>query len=180
MFLGIMAGLTTGALWGLTFVAPRAVSPFTEVDLAIVRYGVFCIVSILSMRLARSKQNFVSRRQMIIALLLGSVGYIGNFLMTAFAVRLAGATIPPIIIGVMPVALAVVGNLNKRAIPWRSLAFPLVLISVGVMTANVWGLATADHGRSQMNVLLGIACSIGALLIWIVYGILNASVMRTC
>lgn len=29
MLVGILAGLTTCALWGLTFIAPKAVEPFS-------------------------------------------------------------------------------------------------------------------------------------------------------
>jgi len=33
MLIGILAGLTTCALWGLTFIAPRAVDPASTLDL---------------------------------------------------------------------------------------------------------------------------------------------------
>ncbi len=35
MLAGILAGLTTCALWGLTFVAPRAIDPFSTFDLTV-------------------------------------------------------------------------------------------------------------------------------------------------
>jgi drug/metabolite transporter (DMT)-like permease len=41
MLIGLLAGLGAGAFWGMTFVAPRAVSPYSEVDLAILRYLAF-------------------------------------------------------------------------------------------------------------------------------------------
>ncbi|MGI2031161.1 hypothetical protein ACRQ1B_02095 [Rhizobium panacihumi] len=40
MLIGILAGLGTCALWGLTFIAPRAVAPFTAWDLTVARRGI--------------------------------------------------------------------------------------------------------------------------------------------
>jgi drug/metabolite transporter (DMT)-like permease len=48
MLLGIIAGLTTCALWGLTFVAPRAVTPFTAWDLTIARYCIFGLTCLIT------------------------------------------------------------------------------------------------------------------------------------
>ena len=53
MLVGLIAGLATGALWGLTFVAPRAIRPFTELDLAIARYAIFGLISLGLMILPR-------------------------------------------------------------------------------------------------------------------------------
>jgi len=39
MLIGILAGLATCALWGLTFIAPRVVDPFSTWDLTVARYG---------------------------------------------------------------------------------------------------------------------------------------------
>lgn len=49
MFYGIIAGLTTCALWGLTFVAPRTVAPFSAWDLTMARYGIFGLACLLLM-----------------------------------------------------------------------------------------------------------------------------------
>ncbi len=49
MALGLLAGLLTCALWGLTFVAARLVHPFTLWDITIARYGIFGLACILSM-----------------------------------------------------------------------------------------------------------------------------------
>ena len=49
MLLGILAGLATCALWGFTFVAPRAVEPFTAWDLTVARYGIFGLACALLM-----------------------------------------------------------------------------------------------------------------------------------
>jgi drug/metabolite transporter (DMT)-like permease len=177
MLKGILAGLTTCALWGLTFVAPRTVNPFSPWDLTIARYGIFGFASALLMIHPRFRPTNFSSRRLIIGLLLGGGGYVGYFLSVAYAVRLAGAAIPPLIIGSMPVLLAVIANLRDKTIRWRSLAAPLGLVAGGVLIVNVATIGEAPSEEVR-EILVGGACAGLALAIWIAYGLVNAAVMR--
>ncbi|AFL50636.1 drug/metabolite transporter (DMT)-like permease [Sinorhizobium fredii] len=176
MPIGIIAGLTTCALWGLTFVAPRAVEPFSAWDLTIARYCVFGIACLLLMLHPRFRPTGIALPRSAIGLLLGGVGYVGYFVSAAFAVRLAGAAIPPLIIGTMPVFLAVIANLRERSVSWRALALPLVLIAVGVAIVNIAAIRTVQSVDTGA-ILLGMLSACAALCIWIVYGMVNAAVM---
>ncbi|MCD2171883.1 DMT family transporter [Rhizobium sp. C4] len=176
MYLGILAGLTTCALWGLTFVAPRAVMPFSAFDLAATRYGVFGVTCILLMFHRRFRPTGLSLRLWIFGILLGSVGYAGYFLLVSFAVKDAGAVIPPLITGLMPVLLPIIANFRENALPWRALAFPLSLIVVGLVVANASSIAHIDVAGT--SVVTGVLWSTVALIVWIGYGIGNAAVMR--
>lgn len=178
MLIGIFAGLVTGALWGLTFVAPRAVVPFTEVDLAIARYAIFGVASFILMLSPNFRPTGIRRGQKIIALLLGGAGYVSYFIAAALAVRFAGPAIPPLIIGILPVALAVIGNWRDDTVSWQTLAVPLGLIAAGVLVVNLWSLWSADPVRTRGDIALGILCATLALVIWIVYGVVNARAMR--
>lgn len=178
MLLGIIAGLTTCALWGLTFVAPRAVAPFTAWDLTIARYGIFGLVCLLMMFDRRFRPMGMTPSRFLIGLLLGGAGYVGYFVSAAFAVQLAGAAIPPVIIGTMPVFLAIIGNIQDRSAPWHALAFPLAMIATGVVIVNVATIRAADLSTTA-GIILGILASSVALAIWIVYGLANAAVMRS-
>lgn len=177
MLIGILAGLTTCALWGLTFVAPRIVEPFSAWDLTIARYGIFGLACALLMFHPRFRPTGLSPGQMTIGLLLGGVGYVGNFVSAAYAVKLAAAAIPPLIIGTMPVFLAIIANMRDRSAPWRLLALPLALIAAGVGIVNVATISAADVQQTHA-ILLGTLCAVAALVFWIGYGLVNASVMR--
>ncbi|RKE85691.1 DMT family transporter [Rhizobium sp. AG855] len=178
MFYGIMAGLITCALWGLTFVAPRAVAPFTTWDLTMARYGVFGLACLLLMIDRRFRPRGLAPGRILTGLLLGGAGYVGYFVCAAFAVQLAGAAIPPIIIGTMPVFLAIIANLRDRSIAWSRLALPLTLIAIGVALVN--GATIKDAGVSEtMPIVGGLLLSTAALGIWITYGLVNAAVMRS-
>src|SRR6185503_2952665 len=178
MFAGVLAGITTGALWGLTFVAARVVHPFTEVDLAIARYTIFGLTSLLLMIRPAFRPTGIRRSHAATALLLGSVGYVGYFIAATLAVKLAGPAVPPLIVGLLPVILAVIGNRANTDVCWRRLIAPLAMIFAGVAIANLWTLIDADSGGERRDVLLGIACSLVALGLWIAYGVINAKAMR--
>ena len=175
---GILAGLVTGALWGLTFVAPRAVAPFSAVDLAIARYLIYSVASVTLMMWPAFRPRGIRLKYSLIAILLGSAGYIGYFLAAAFAVRYAGAAVPPLVIGLLPVALAIIGNWTNADVRWSRLILPLSMICSGVLLINVRAILDAGAITARNNVLLGVLCAYVALAIWIAYGVINAKALR--
>jgi drug/metabolite transporter (DMT)-like permease len=177
MYLSILAGLTTCALWGLTFAGPRAVAPFSAYDLAAGRYGLFGMTCIVLMLHPRFRPRGLPLRMWITGILLGSVGYAGYFLLVSIAVRDAGAVIPPLITGLMPVFLPIMANIRENALPWRALALPLSLIVLGLLVANVSVLIEFDSATSS-SILTGALWATLALIVAIGYGMGNASVMR--
>lgn len=176
MYLGILAGLTTCALWGLTFVAPRAIAPFSAFDLAAARYGVFGVTCVLLMLNRRFRPTGLPPRLWVSGILLGSIGYAGYFLLVSFAVKDAGAVIPPLITGLMPVLLPIIANLRENALPWRALALPLSLVVIGLVVANASTLSHVDVAGPA--VVSGVLWAVAALVVWIGYGIGNAAIMR--
>ncbi|MBY3211787.1 DMT family transporter [Rhizobium laguerreae] len=178
MLLGIIAGLITCALWGLTFLAPRAVAPFTAGDLTIARYGIFGLACLLLMADRRFRPIGIARSRLLIGLLLGGGGYVGYFISVAFAVQLAGAAAPPVIIGTMPVFLAIIANIRDHSVPWKALVLPLALIAIGVAIVSAATVSAADIADTE-SILLGVLASLAALSIWIAYGLANAAVMRS-
>ncbi|KQY34224.1 permease [Rhizobium sp. Root483D2] len=178
MLFGIIAGLFTCALWGLTFVAPRAVEPLTAWDLTVARYGVFRMACALLMLDRRFRPSGIASLRLLTGLLLGGAGYVGYFVCVAFAVQLAGAAVPPVIVGTMPVFLAIIGNRRDRSVAWRALALPLLLTVAGVAIVNIAALRDIN-AAGMPSIGLGILASMAALAIWIVYGLVNAAVMRS-
>lgn len=178
MLLGILAGLTTCALWGLTFVAARLVHPFTLFDITIARYAIFGITCALTMLHPRFRLQGVSSQRIFIGMMLGVIGYVGYFVLASQAVLLAGAVVPPLIIGIMPVILPAIANLMDKSVDWRRLALPLLMIAGGIAVVNVELVAKLDLDGQRM-MLAGAGCAVAALLVWVLYGIINARIMRS-
>lgn len=178
MLIGILCGLATCALWGLSFVAPRVVAPYTTIDLTVARYGLFAAVSLILMINPRFRPVGLRRSLVLTGIALGSFGYVGYFMSISYAVRYAGTAIPPLVIGTMPVLLAVIANFKDRSIGWSALALPLILIAAGIGWVNVSIFATTSAG-DQTGILLGIAAALIGLALWVVYGLVSAGVMQS-
>lgn len=180
MPIGILAGLAAGALWGLTFVAPRAVAPYSEIDLAILRYLAFGLTSLALMALHPSfRPGRMSLRRMGLALWLGLSGFVIYYLCVAFSVSLAGPAIAPLVIGGLPLVLAVYGNWREQNVPWRAIAGPLLLIAAGLAVVNVATIQNAGSIAAQRNVLWGFLLALLGLTVWFLYAITNAKAMRS-
>ncbi len=179
MLIGLMAGLAAGAFWGLTFVAPTAVKPYSEVDLAILRFLAFGMVSLALMASSkRFRPGTIKPRQMLLALWLGFSGYVVYYIFVAFSVSLAGPAIAPLVIGALPVLLAIYGNWQDGAVPWRLLALPLALIVAGLAVINGATIGAAATATQQSDVVLGFLLALCALANWFVYAVLNARALR--
>ncbi|MCO5732872.1 DMT family transporter [Rhizobium sp. SSA_523] len=177
MLLGILAGLTTCALWGLTFVAARLVHPFSLFDITIGRYAVFGLTCLLTMLHPRLRLRGIGASRIITGMMLGIIGYVGYFVLASQAVILAGPVVPPLIIGIMPVILPAIANLMEQTIAWRKLLLPLAMIAAGIAAVNLDLVSRLDLDGQRM-MLAGAGCAVAALLVWVLYGIINARIMR--
>lgn len=179
MLTGILMGLAAGALWGLTFVAPRAVAPYSEIDLAILRYAAFGLTSLALMAVGpRFRPGRLTPRKMVLALWLGLSGFVVYYVCVAFAVSLSGPAIAPLVIGALPVMLALYGNWRERNVPWSHIAPSLGLIALGLLVVNAAAFSTASTPGDQRNVLLGLGLAVLGLFVWFLYAITNARAMR--
>jgi drug/metabolite transporter (DMT)-like permease len=179
MLTGLLAGLAAGAFWGLTFVAPTAVKPYTEIDLAIFRYLAFGGMSLLLMAAsARFRPRGLSAADAWTALFLGLTGYVTYYVFVAYAVTLSGPAIAPLIIGSLPLLLAVYGNWQDRSLPWAKLAGPLALIAAGLAVINGATIAASPPGGARAQIAAGIALACCGLFVWFSYAVVNARVMR--
>ncbi len=173
-------GLAAGALWGLTFVAPRAVAPYSEIDLAVFRYGLFGLMSFALMAMHRRfRPGRLTWRLTALAVWLGLSGFVIYYVCVAFSVSLAGPAIAPLVIGALPVMLAIYGNWRERSISWGAIAAPLMLIAAGLATVNVAAFAVAGTADGRGRVLLGLALAVVGLSVWFLYAITNARIMRS-
>jgi drug/metabolite transporter (DMT)-like permease len=179
MLAGILAGLLAGALWGLTFVAPSAVRPYGEIDLAVLRYGAFGLTSLALIALApQCRPGRLTLKQLLIAIWLGLSGFVVYYVCVAFSVTLAGPAIAPLVIGALPVLLAIYGNWREKAVRWGNVVLPLGLIAAGLLAVNLPAFAAAGTAGDQRRVLLGLLLAVLGLIVWFLYAITNARIMR--
>lgn len=191
MYRGIVTGalfaLAAGLMWGLVFVGPLLLADYPAALLAFGRYLALGVIAVPLALADRAALAQLTRADWAQALQLAAIGNIAYYLFLAAAIQRAGAPLPTMIIGTLPVVIAIVANLRSRRcdrreapLPWRRLAPSLASIAAGlalVHNAELAALraeANADLGRYAAGALL----AVGALVCWTWYPIRNADWLR--
>ena len=188
MWIGTLFALAAGLMWGLVFVAPLLLPQYPAAVLSVGRYLAFGLIALPLAMLDRKRLAQLSRSDWIEALKLAAVGNLLYYLCLAAAIQRAGGPLPTMIIGTLPVVIAVSSNLRRSAavraregrLAWHRLAPSLVLIALGIGFVNHAELVhlhaqdSAEPARYAAGVLLAVA----AVACWTWYPIRNADWLR--
>jgi drug/metabolite transporter (DMT)-like permease len=151
MWIGTLFALAAGLMWGLVFVGPLWLHDYPAVLLSFGRYLAFGLIALPLGWLDRAELRRLRRADWLEAAKLSLVGNIVYYLFLASALQRAGGPLPTMIIGTLPVVIAVVSNRrNARRdglLPWRRLAPSLVLIGAGLLLVNRAELAHSGPTR---------------------------------
>ncbi|MBB2202868.1 DMT family transporter [Gluconacetobacter tumulisoli] len=172
---GILAGLATGALWALTFIAPLVSSPYSAFDLTACRYVAFGVVSLMLL----APDGFAALRRLTradcqVLVLLGFTGNVGYYLALSLAIPLAGPPAVALVIGCLPVLMCVLGR-RTSGLPFRRLMPSLLCILLGLALVNGVALLQARAGGVVRGPLWGLLLAVGAMVLWSWYGMRNAA-----
>lgn len=179
---GIAAGLGAGAFWGTTFVAPLMAPGFSSVDYTAGRFiacGLFSLVWMLWQTL-RSPANrrtglWPDAVQARAALWLSVLGYTGYYLLLVYGIADAGAALPALIIGTLPVWMMLLGK--PAHLRWAAL-LPGLLLTVAGMALMMDATAEEVNASGSGHFWRGVLFAVGAMLSWLAFGLLNARWIR--
>ena len=179
MFAGIMCALGAGLMWGLVFIAPLLLDDYPGMVLSFGRYIAFGVVALVPAWVQRRRVATLTREDWLVALKLSAIGNLLYYAMLASAIQLAGAPLPTMLVGTLPVAIAIYSNWverkSGRAIAWRRLAAPLVVIFAGLMLVNAGELNhLGEVQRSATDYTLGCVLALCAVAAWTWYPVVNA------
>ncbi|AYH42306.1 DMT family transporter [Azoarcus sp. DN11] len=190
MLAGLLAALGAGLLWGLVFVVPLMLGDYPGIALAFGRYIAFGVLALALAWFDRAALMRLTRADWIEAGKLALIGNLVYYSTLASAIQLAGAPVPTLMIGTLPVVIAICANLGERragnaagAVAWRRIALPLAVILGGLLVvhfdpaahaAAAAGGAAQDGPRYVLGLLLGVA----AVASWTWYPIRNARWLR--
>ncbi len=184
MLIGTLFALTAGLMWGLVFVGPLLLPEYSPALQSFGRYLAFGLIAIPLAWFDRARLAQFSRADWREALRLSIVGNIVYYLCLAAAIQRAGGPLPTMIIGTLPVVIAISSNLRDAArdgrLPWLQLAPSLLLIAAGISLVNQVEIAAmraqpgADLGRYASGALLAVC----AVVCWTWYPLRNADWLR--
>jgi drug/metabolite transporter (DMT)-like permease len=180
MWNGVLCGLLAGAMWGMVFIVPELLSAFSPVEMAVGRYVAYGAIAFglmlpklgnLLSRLERSDYAALLRHA-----LSGNIIY---YMLLALGVKFAGVAPTSLIIGVLPIAVTLMGRNDHGAVPLRQLTLPLLVVAAGITCINVDVFQHAQAaGQPLLRTLIGVLCATGALLCWSWYTLDNARYLK--
>jgi drug/metabolite transporter (DMT)-like permease len=178
MLLGVFYALIAGLLWGLVFIVPLLLPNQSPALLSLGRYLAFgCVCVPLAAFQWRALRSLTARdwRWAFSLSVVGNCVYYG-FL--AFAIQTLGNPLPALIIGTLPVVIALCANLglaqNQAAprVAWRSLALPAGLLLAGLGCVNGQELGKMTQ-ISTAQYWLGLLAALCAVAAWTWYPLYN-------
>ena len=184
MGIGVSFALAAGLMWGLVFIAPSLLPEYPAALLSFGRYLAFGLIALPLAWLDRQRLAQLTRADWIEAAKLAAIGNIVYYLFLASAIQRAGGPLPTVIIGTLPVVIAISSNLRDHRrdgkLPWLRLLPSLLLIGAGIALVNQVEIAhlrndaRADLGRYATGALL----AVGAVVCWTWYPLRNADWLR--
>ena len=185
MLNGLLLAIGANALWATAFIAPLLLPDTRPIAIVIGRYVVFglsslLVLAIIAWRARRSAMSMLrSPRAWGAALVLTLFGNVIYYVCLATALRLAGTAMPTLIIGMLPVIVAVLGAVGERGVPWGALLASCALIVGGLVLVHMAGArGTAPLVAGGTSYGAGVALAFAALASWTVYGMGNAAYLR--
>jgi drug/metabolite transporter (DMT)-like permease len=173
---GTGAGMLAGLVWGLAFLLPVLLTGWGAVAITVGRYLAYGALSLILVVLGGATPRATARRHWRPALTFALTGNVCYYLLLVLGIALVGAPVTDIIIGSIPVTIALVGNVVSATYPWRRLLLPVALVLVGLLIVNVLELGGAAPTQQTPVVakVAGVLAAFGAVALWTWYGIANA------
>jgi drug/metabolite transporter (DMT)-like permease len=185
MLIGTLFALAAGLMWGLVFVAPLMLPDYPAALLTVGRYLAFGLVALPLAAMDWRGLRGLSRADWLEAFKLSAIGNFLYYLCLSAAIQRAGGPLPTVIIGTLPVVIAICSNLRDHErdghLPWLRLAPSLLLIAAGIGLVNqvelaaLAGLAGAPELRRYAE---GALLAVAAVACWTWYPIRNADWLR--
>lgn len=172
---GVACALGAGLAWGLVFVVPLMLIDYPPMLLSVGRYLAFGLIALPLALRDESRLRQLDRQDWLRALELALIGNLLYYGLLAAAIQLADAPLPTMLIGTLPIVIAVSSNFGEKALAWKRLLPSLLVIACGILLVNRQEMMRIDASRGPEQYLLGGALAIGAVACWTWYPIRNAS-----
>ena len=185
---GILFALAAGLMWGLVFVGPLLLPEYPATLQSFGRYLAFGLIALPLGWFDRGRLKQLTRADWLEALKLALVGNIVYYLFLASSIQRAGGPLPTMIIGTLPVVIAITSKLRRAGagaraeapLAWSKLLPSLALIVLGIALVNRVELEhlRRDPSADLTRYALGGLLAAGAVACWTWYPIRNAEWLR--
>lgn len=182
MFIGVVFALAAGLMWGLIFVGPLLVPDYPAALQSTGRYLAFGLITLPLAWLDRRRLRKLRRQDWLEALKLTAIGNLLYYLCLASAIQRTGAPVSTMIIGTLPVVIALFANLfygrHDGRLAWSKLAPALLLIVCGLACVNVAELRGNALPVDGWRYLSGLGLAVLAVACWTWFPLRNSRWLR--
>ena len=180
MKIGFIYVLAATALWGFSFLSPKILPGFDGLEIVLGRYIVFGLFSLVLFARTRiwKKITFPNFKKSF------SLALTSNILFYSFLVlslQLAGGTLGSLLIGILPVTLALYGNYITKEFSYKIVLYPIAIIILGLAFLNIDEFILDLHGAPStegVKKAWGVVFGCLALICWTWYGVHNAQYLK--
>lgn len=174
-WIGVGCGLGAGAMWGLVFLAPKFAPDASPMLMSAGRYLAYGLLAaaLLAPRWSKVAPLLDAKawRGLAWLSLTGNVIY---YLFLVVSVHFAGVAASALIVGMVPVVVAIWGLKDPDAPPLGKVGPPILLAALAVGLIGWESLSREALNRDVGQVLLGLGCGLAALISWSAYAIGNS------
>ena len=177
--IGILIGILVNFIWGLAFLIPHL---FHSIDPLLLTAGRYIVYGILSIGLllvgSRDLLGRLNTNDWKWALAFAFTGNVGYYAILVFAIRFGSVPIAAVVIGTLPVTLAIYGNIKEKEFSVSKLLPSIGLIVAGLLVINGVGVFRAIDELKGAEALFGSGLSVIGLVLWTWYGVNNARYLK--
>src|SRR5205823_6232991 len=174
--MGVTAGVSAGVIWGLAFPIPVLLHGWNAVTVTAGRYIAYGLASAVFFAIGGPPLRRLAAGHWWTALVFAVTGNVGYYLLLVIGIVTVGAPATDLVIGCIPIVLALVGNWVAPAYAWRRIVLPVVLVSVGLVIVNTLEISgSRAYNPAPVAVkIAGLIAAFGAVAIWSWYALANA------
>lgn len=176
MTLGIVFGIVAGALWGFSFIIPFVLGLVPAEMLAFGRFGFYGLVAfVLLIPQFKKLPQLLNRKRLLWLIALSLLGNSFYYIVMVEAVRRTGVPITSVIMGALPVTIAVFG---ARSIFELKKFLPALTIMTAGLVLIQWPLVLAIYNQDTSVSFLGAFLAMAAHISWLLFALGNAHFLK--
>ncbi len=172
---GIACAVFATLSWALNFIAPYVSGAYSLFDLLALRFLLAGLIGGVLLLVHHRQLTFIRPWQRGLGLSLGVMGYLGYSACIAGGILFAGPVLTPALIGLVPVLLALLGNVRCPTLTWSRLVLPLGFLLCGLLLIHLGSLDQPLIAGPSLGI--GLLFSVLAVVIWLVFSLLNQHAM---
>ncbi len=175
-----LAAISAGAIWGVSFLAPRALDSADVSTLSFFRFLFFGVFSVGTLLIRRKKVPRLRMSDFYKASVLSLLGYSFYYFLLSTGVRNAGVAFTTVIIGLLPLSI-LLGSVPRIDVRHLALPFTFVLVGTVLIPFALFGpeaLSGMSLGRSRVERAVGLLSAASALACWTAFSIMNSRFLK--